>query len=106
MTNLYFIALLTPGEIGAKIISIQKDVTERFHSSHALKSPPHITLVPPFKYDGISEKDFTEPLTKFILHFSPFAIQLDGFRCFEKNRVVFINVKQNENLNRLFSELT
>ena len=106
LTNLYFIALLTPEDISRKIISIQKYVSEKYQSRHALKSPPHITLVPPFKYDGVSEKDFTDPLTKFFLRSSPFIIQLEGFRCFEKNRVVFINVVPNENLNRLFAELT
>ncbi|MBK5286435.1 MAG: 2'-5' RNA ligase family protein [Bacteroidia bacterium] len=105
MTNLYFIALLTPEDIEAKIIAIQQNVSAKFQSRHALKSPPHITLVLPFKYDRVSEKDITEPLINFFLHFSPFAVQLDGFNCFERNRVVFINVTQNETLKKLYDAL-
>jgi len=105
MTNLYFIALLTPEDIEEKIIAIQQNVSAKFQSRHALKSPPHITLVPPFKYEGVSEKDITEPLIKFFLPSSPFAVLLDGFHCFEKNKVVFINVVQNEPMKKLYDAL-
>ena len=106
MTNLFFIALLTPEAVAQKIIALQKTVSEKYHSNHSLKSPPHVTLMPPFKYDGIFEKDINNPLMEFFLRSSPFTIQLEDFSCFEKNRVIFINVIKTENVNRLFSGLT
>lgn len=105
MTDLFFIALLPPKEISDKIIVIQKEVADKYDSRHALKSPPHITLIPPFKFSGDFEKTIIEPLTDFFSHCSPFTIHLTGFGCFERNRVVFINVIKNEHLIETYHEL-
>jgi len=48
---LYFFAVVPPEEIQSSVTDIKQDFKERFNASHALKSPPHITLIPPFKYD-------------------------------------------------------
>src|ERR1700752_5206321 len=98
MTNLFFIALLPPKEIREKIMLIQHEVAARFGSSHALKSPPHITLIAPFKCNSEFEQLIVEPLQEFFCYSSPFDIQLRNFNRFERNRVVFIEVTSNEML--------
>ncbi|HLG34604.1 MAG TPA: 2'-5' RNA ligase family protein [Bacteroidia bacterium] len=94
MTDLFFIALLPPKEIAAK-----------YESSHALKSPPHITLIPPFKCGNDFKKIIIEPLTDFFNHIAPFVIRLNGFSCFERNRVIFIDVINNVQLEKTYYEL-
>lgn len=105
MTDLFFIALLPPKEISDKIIAIQKAMAVKYDSRHALKSPPHITLIPPFKFSSDFEKVITEPLTDFFRQCAPFTIQLNKFSRFERNRVVFINVIKNEHLIETYHEL-
>jgi 2'-5' RNA ligase len=47
--KLYFIAIIPPQPYKEKIAGIKQSFAEIYHVSHALKSPPHITLIPPFK---------------------------------------------------------
>ena len=105
MTNLFFIAIIPSETIAGKIISVQRAVSEKYHSHHALKSPPHITLVPPFKLKKENENNFAKTLSVFFSGFSSFEIKLNGFSCFGRNRVIFIHVSPNEKLNQLYEKL-
>ncbi|NEQ19818.1 MAG: hypothetical protein F6K28_10405 [Microcoleus sp. SIO2G3] len=53
--KLYFIALLPPEEIQDYANQIKQYFADHYGSRHAQKSPPHITLQPPFEwaYSGI-----------------------------------------------------
>jgi 2'-5' RNA ligase len=105
MTDLFFIALLPPKEIADKIIALQKEVAEKFDCRHALKSPPHITLVPPFRCNDELEKVIIEPLRDFFSQTASFEIQLHGFSCFERNRVIFIDLVRNGHLEKIYFDL-
>ena len=45
----FFIAILPPETIQREITDFKEEIARDFKSSHALKSPPHITLLMPFR---------------------------------------------------------
>lgn len=102
--HLYFIAIVPPADIADEIVSVKNEMAEKYNSRHALKSPAHITLQMPFKRNETIE----EPLKHFLKAFSgknhPFEIELNGFGHFD-DRVIYINVTENQNLQELFSKL-
>lgn len=106
VTGLYFIAILCPGYLSEKIRTIQVDVAEKYGSRHSLKSPPHITLLPPFKHDENTIAELAAGLRIFLKRFSVFGVELNGFNCFERNRVVFIRVIPNVKLDSLYRLLS
>lgn len=85
--KLYFVALLPDLAIQGEVTLFKQTAQDRFSSGHALKSPPHITLVPPFRSEGA---DFS-PLQAFAHQQSRFTVRLCNFDHFG-NRVIFINV--------------
>ena len=69
--NLYFIALIPPDEIREEVKSLKEEMSARFRSSHALKSPAHITLQMPFKRDDSFEEEMYSTLHSFTLEQLP-----------------------------------
>ena len=101
---LYFIALVTTGALAEKIRQIQVYCSETYQSKKALRSPPHVTLVPPFRQDESIENILREKLTPFFQKYSPFTLELNGFGRFD-NRVIFIRPEKNPYLQKLEEEL-
>lgn len=93
MTNLYFVALLPDPAIQDEVTAFKQTAQERFGSGHALKSPPHITLIPPFRTD---QPDFSV-LRTFADEQRPFRVQLRHFDRFG-NRVLFVKVVPDQTL--------
>lgn len=90
-TDLYFIALLPPAEIQQQATEIKQHFSDRYNSQAALKSPPHITLQPPFKWEFEHLANLHQQLNEFALQHAPIPIVLDGFAAFPP-RVIYINV--------------
>ncbi|MGI0490018.1 2'-5' RNA ligase family protein [Pantanalinema rosaneae CENA516] len=90
-TDLYFIALLPPPEIQAETTAIKQHFSDRYHSRAALKSPPHITLQPPFKWEADHLANLHQQLHEFALQQTAVPIALEGFAAFPP-RVIYINV--------------
>jgi 2'-5' RNA ligase len=44
----WFIAVIPPEDIQEAVTALKREAAARFESRHALKSPPHVTLIPPF----------------------------------------------------------
>lgn len=85
--NLYFIALLPDQEIQNEVTEFKQAAQERFGTSQALRSPAHITLIPPFRTD---RTDFSNLLTVAAGQ-QPFTVQLRNFDRFG-SRVIFVDV--------------
>jgi 2'-5' RNA ligase len=102
--HLYLIALMPPDEISQQITLIKKDFCEKYSSTHALKSPAHITLQMPFSRSEEDEKIISGFLSGFSKPIQAFKIELSGFGHFEK-RVIFIDIKSNDALHQLYSNL-
>ena len=98
---LYFFALVPPEDIQASITRIKEEFKERYNASHALKSPPHITLIPPFEYEKSSEETLINSLDEFSIRETCFQQRLEGFGSFPP-RVLFIKVHKNEALKELY----
>lgn len=89
--QLFFIALLPPNEVQQFANRIKRHFAEVYQSRAALKSPPHITLQPPFPWLPEDLPILEKRLAQFTLDKSSIPIILDGFAAF-KPRVIYINV--------------
>lgn len=96
-TQLFFIALLPPDEVQQVANEIKNHFAEVYNSRAALKSPPHITLQPPFEWKPEDLPILTEHLKYFGQNHSSIPIILDGFAAF-KPRVIYINVQKTPEL--------
>lgn len=103
--SLYFLAIIPPDEIQSEITQIKLDFKSIFNSQHALKSPPHITLFPPFQYHADKETKLTHALNTFCSSLDPFEQILSGFGSFPP-KVIYIGVNKNKMLLSLQTRLS
>lgn len=54
---LYFIALVPPLELRARIEALKEEMHRRFGARHALKAPAHLTLQMPFRHSPEQEQE-------------------------------------------------
>jgi len=101
---LLFIAVLPGDEIREEVTNFKKYALERFQSGRALKSPPHITLIPPFRWSPGRIEELKMALKYYAKSCSSFSLTLHGFNCFEP-RVIFVDIEKDEELERLQSTL-
>jgi 2'-5' RNA ligase len=99
--SLYFIGILLPGPVGIEIQKLKEHFLTRYNVKHALKSPPHITLIPPFKRLPDHEPEMMLDLDGFSSRWPSFDIQLENFGAF-KPRVIYIRVNENDSLTALY----
>ncbi len=102
--SLYFIAVVPPEEIQEQITAFKKEIASKYGSSHALKSPPHITLHMPFKWKDKKYEMLEQVIQSVNSRLDPFTIQLKDFDFFEP-RVVFVDVVANDKLEDLQKEV-
>ncbi|WP_460985478.1 2'-5' RNA ligase family protein [Spirosoma fluminis] len=91
--QLYFVALLPGLAIQDEVTHFKREAQARFGSGHALKSPPHVTLIPPFRTDRTS----FSALQDFAEQQLPFSVQLINFGRFG-SRVIFVHVAEEQAL--------
>lgn len=77
---------------------------ERFDCTVALRSPAHITLIPPFWMDNKEEDNLKNAITGFAQQKTMFEIALKNFSAF-KPRVIYVDVMPNESLHSLHAQL-
>lgn len=104
-SRIYFIAIIPPPDIQERVTAIKQLFAEKYNSKGALRSPPHITLHMPFRWQENKEDQLTEFLEGFAIKNEQFNIVLNGFGAFPK-RVIFIKIEQNERLQNLYQRLT
>lgn len=97
---LFFIALLPPPGIQAEVTQFKNFIAGHWGARHALKSPPHLTLIPPFEWPTNELAQLHAFLRGFAQKESPFMLSLNGFGAFPP-RVVFIEPKGEEGLGAL-----
>ncbi len=96
--SLYFIAVVPTEKLKRQVTKLKNIFAEQFLSRHALNSPPHITLIPPFKLDLELEKDLSKELCDFNRGKEPFNVIIDGFGAFQPH-VIYLNVLENKLFN-------
>lgn len=87
----FFIALLPSQAIQDYANEVKQVFADRYDSRAALKSPPHITLQPPFAWSPEALPVLKQSLSEFATQLMPLAITLSGFSAFPP-RVIYINV--------------
>jgi len=102
--TLYFIAVIPPELIQNEVTEFKNHFLEKYGIRQALKSPPHITLHPPFNWPESKEDDLKEGLTRFAAKNNRFSITLNGFGAF-KPRVIFVDALHNKELELLFERI-
>ncbi|MBW4627406.1 MAG: 2'-5' RNA ligase family protein [Brasilonema octagenarum HA4186-MV1] len=102
--RLYFIALLPPQEIQDYANQIKQYFSDNYSSRHAQKSPPHITLQPPFQWTDAEVPKLEECLKDFASRRESVPITLSGFGAFAP-RVIYINVVRSLELLTLHTDL-
>ncbi len=102
--SLLFVALLPSQEIQDYATKIKQHFADRYNTRHALKSPPHITLQPPFEWADAHISIIEECLQAFTLTRSSLPVTLNGYGAFIPH-VIYINVEKTPDLLALQSEL-
>jgi 2'-5' RNA ligase len=100
----YFIAIVPPPPIFDEALELKKYFKEQYNSKASLNSPPHITLHMPFKWKEEKEGELIDSLREFAHAVSPIMVVLHNFSSFPP-RVIFMNVKTNQPLEKLQKEL-
>ena len=103
--DLYFIGLIAPSAIEEPVLGWKLWMREHFGCKVALKSPAHITLIPPFYMEASNEQAVINFLDEFVKGFPPIDIRLDGFGSFSR-RVIFVHVEPNPALNNLYDQVS
>lgn len=100
----YFVALLPPSNLQAEVITIQQEVWQAYQSKAALRSPPHLTLQPPFLWPEEDLETLQDSLAIFAQKRGPVPIKLSGFGAFPP-RVIYVHVGHQGRLVEIQPEL-
>jgi 2'-5' RNA ligase len=98
--SMFYVAVLCPPEIDKKIQAYKLWMRNRYSCTVALKSPAHITLIPPFWLENEKEQQLIETIHTFKTSIDPFTVTLKDFSHFS-NRVLFVSVEENHQLSSL-----
>jgi len=98
--NMYYIAIVAPKEIDQQVLKWKNYFKESFECTVALKSPGHITIIPPFWMNEELESDLINSIKNFSATTNKFEITLKDFSAF-KPKVIFVDTVKNEKLNSL-----
>src|SRR5688500_4638077 len=97
---LHFIAIVTPDHINRQVLEWKNYMLQQFNCKVALKSPAHITLIPPFSMPAAEQQALTGILKQFAQHQHSFSIHIKNFAAF-KPRVIYAAVQTNTLLHQL-----
>ena len=96
--TLYFLAIVLPQDLDFHILQYKEWMLEHYGCKVALKSPAHITLLPPFYLPQEMEKNLLDDLLAIASTISAFTITTQHFSTFNQ-RTIFIEVAPNKELN-------
>jgi len=100
----FFIALLPPLAIQSYVNQLKQEFADRYASRGAQRSPPHITLQPPFEWLVEQVPVLEECLINFTANRESVPVMLSGFGAFPP-RVIYINVVKTQVLLTLQTDL-
>ena len=101
---LYFIGIVAPEEINSRVTEWKNYMLQHFNCKVALRSPAHITLIPPFNLDRTEEALLTSDILGFASGRQPFQVTMKNFSSFPP-RVIFAGVEPSEELKNLQKDL-
>ncbi|MBR9997702.1 MAG: 2'-5' RNA ligase family protein [Cyclobacteriaceae bacterium] len=102
--KLYFLAVMPSGPLQEEVRDLKLIFRDKFGSGHALNSPAHLTLIPPFFWPLQRTDDLIRSLDRFSIPETPFEVELSRFGAFPP-RVIYIDVHENLHLEQLQERL-
>lgn len=87
---LKLIAILPPKAISDLVKEEQQLIAERWGPQHAMRTPPHLTIIPPLAVNPASFNTIKQIAIDIASSNQPFELQLKGYGAF-RPRVIFIN---------------
>lgn len=97
---MYFIAQVLPNELNEKIHKYKLMMFDKFGCKVGLKSPAHITILPPCWIEEEREKELITDLENVCKNRSPFQLETKDFSAF-KPRTIFIDVAVSDALRQM-----
>jgi 2'-5' RNA ligase len=98
--RMYFIAIVLPTQLNEKVLKHKQMMLDKYNCKVGLKSPAHITLLPPFWMEDEKEESLISDIDSLNNRFQPFLISTNNFSAF-RPRTIFIALSPNENLNEV-----
>lgn len=103
--NLHFVAIIPPEPLQGEVYEFKKYISTKYPSTKSsLKSPAHITIIPPFSVQPGSEELLLKVLNSVISGTVPFQIQLHNFNFFNQ-QTIYVHVQENDALQSLYDKL-
>ncbi len=97
---MYFIAIVLPGDLNKKVLKWKNLLHEKYGCKVGLKSPAHITFIPPFWMEQEKEQQLIKDIDAISSSSQHFTIVTNNFSAF-KPRTIFVDVIMNEELRLL-----
>lgn len=94
---LHFIAITTPAEVDSQVLRFKQYMLEQYGCKVALRSPAHITLIPPFSLPEAQKDLLRHTMQDFAASMADFIVELKNFSRFP-TRVIYVDVVQSEQL--------
>lgn len=91
---MYFLAIVLPDELNKKIQRWKEYMNEKYACKVALRSPAHITLIPPCWLHEENEEQLKKDMDNFCKTIQPFRIATHNFGAF-KPKTIFVELKDN-----------
>lgn len=102
--SLYFIAVTAPEPVNEQVLGFKNYMLETYGCRVALKSPAHITLVPPFTLADQERARLERTLDAFAAEQNNLDIELKDFAAFAP-RVIYVDVVASRALEELQAAL-
>ncbi len=102
--SLFFVAILPDENTQKEITGFKKTAEKLFNTKRALTSPPHITLIPPFKWEKEKINDIKNILSVFCSQNEKFEIELKNFNAFPP-RVIYVDVVSSGKLEKSYRDI-
>lgn len=87
---------LIPGEpVQAEITAFKREAADLFHSFRALRSPAHITVIPPLSLGLEDARSIDRVISAVHMRQDPFSVVCHGFASFP-HRVLYVDIPENK----------
>src|SRR5205085_11268941 len=98
--QMYFIAIVLPQFLNEKVLGYKNLMLEKYNCRVGLKSPAHITIIPPFWMEEEKEQQLVTDINLISKPFYLFTISTNNFSAF-KPKTIFVATQPNEQLDEL-----
>src|SRR5215218_9361118 len=95
--NMYFIAIVLPEKLNEKILHYKNYMQEKYGCRVALKSPAHITMIPPYWMEEEKEAPLKNDLDRLSNTLESFIISTNHFSAF-RPKTIFVALAPNDQL--------